>query len=204
MVKTLAMPTCNRVDFAARSLRTFIENSLKFGLESDYVIYDDSLSPQIRDGYRAVLRSLRKEYGVSLFYAGLQEKVSYLKHLLADNHIAPEIAKFALFDMHKHRASTLGANRNAVLLDNPGRALVSVDDDTFCNISRLSNATNDVKAVPGDIYSVSDPCEFVSFADQKQLLESLRGVETPFLQIHDRVLGKTFGDLRGEGASARA
>jgi len=192
------MPTCNRIDCAKRSLQTFIENSLKFGLECDYVVYDDSLSPQVRDGYRAMLKGLRKEFGVPLFYAGLEEKVSFLKHLLIHSEIDPETAKFALFDIYKHRASTLGGNRNAVLLDNPGQALVSVDDDTFCNISRLPDATNDVEMVPGDSYSVSDPCEFVSFADRKQLLESLRYSDAPFLGMHDHVLGKTLEELRGE------
>jgi len=202
VVKTLAMPTCDRVEFAARSLRTFIENSLRFGLECDYVIYDDSLSPQTRNGYRTMLKALRKEFGVSLCYAGFEEKISFLKQLLTGSEIPPEIAKYSLFDMHKHRDSTPGANRNAVLLDNPGRALVSVDDDTFCHVSRLSDATNDVEAVPGDIYSVSDPCEFVSFTDRKQLLESLCYTDTPFLQIHDNVLGKTFGELAGEQLGA--
>src|SRR5215471_12246420 len=190
VVKTLAMPTCNRVESAGRSLRTFIDNSTRFDLECDYVVYDDSLAPGVREGYRTVLSGLRKELGVPIFYAGLEEKISYLKRFLSGGDIPADLAKFALFDIYKHGASTLGANRNAVLLDNPGQAYVTVDDDTLCKMSRLAEATDEVEVVPGDVYSVSDPCEFVSFSDRDQLLASLRYEDTAFLKIHDRVLGR--------------
>src|SRR5579872_869343 len=121
VVKTLVMPTCNRVESAGRSLRTFIENSRKHGLNCDYVVYDDSPSPQVRREYRAMLSGLQREFGVPLFYAGTEEKVLFLKRLIAAADIPPDLPKFALFDIYHHRASTLGANRNAVLLDNPGR-----------------------------------------------------------------------------------
>jgi hypothetical protein len=194
-VKALVMPTCNRVESTAKSLRTFIENSRKFDLECEYIVYDDSLSPRVRASYRAMLGDLQREMAVPIWYAGLDEKVGFAKRLLAGGDIPPDLVKFALFDVYKHGASTLGANRNAVFLDNPGRAFVSVDDDTFCTISKLPDATEETELSTCDLYSASEPCEFISFPDRKQLLTSLCYTETAFLQMHDRVLGKTIGDL---------
>jgi hypothetical protein len=197
VIKTLVMPTCNRVESTSRSLRTFIENSLKFDLQCDYVVYDDSLSPEVREGYRTMLKRLQGELGVPILYAGLEEKVCFLKRLLSGGDIPPDVAKFALFDVHRHGASTLGANRNAVMLDNVGRGLVTVDDDTFCKISRVPGANEEIEFVPGDLYSVSDPCEFESYRDRDELLANLRYSDTAFLEIHERVLGKTAEELKG-------
>jgi hypothetical protein len=197
IIKTLAMPTCNRVDSAAASLPTYIKNSLRFGLECDYVLYDDSRSSQVRENYRALLRRLQEQFGVSVFYAGFEEKISFLKNLLSVTDVAPETVKFALFDIYKHGASTLGGNRNAALLDNPGRALITVDDDTFCAISKFADASEEVEFVPGDSYSVSDPCDLLTFSSRGEILDSVKPVDVPFLQIHGRLLGKRIGELGG-------
>src|SRR4051812_21607732 len=107
------MPTCNRVDSAGQSLRSYLENSRRFGLECDYTVYDDSLSPDVRRAYRTMLEALQKEFTVPIFYAGLEEKIVFLKQLIGRYDIDPELAKFALFDVDKHGAPTLGGNRNA-------------------------------------------------------------------------------------------
>lgn len=191
------MPTCNRVESAVRSLRTYLENSREFGIECEYVVYDDSQSATVRQDYRRALGQLRKEFNVPLLYAGLEEKVLFLRQLLSNGDLPPSVVKFSVFDTLGHGASTLGGNRNAALLDNPGRGLVTVDDDTFCRLARVPGASDQVEAKNTDVYSVSEPCEFESFADRKELLASLNFVKAPFLKIHDRVLGKSESELGG-------
>src|SRR5581483_5993449 len=86
----LAIPTCNRPDHLRRAIRSYAASATAFGRPFNVFIADDSPSPEQRATSRSLLRRLRTECGVSITYAGKEEKLAFAQALLARRDIPPE------------------------------------------------------------------------------------------------------------------
>ena len=88
-------------------------------------VYDASSSLVLNNENKVMLRSIEREFGISIPYASKREVKNYIKHL-AKHGIDPDIAAYALL-------GNIGATRNQILLDNPGDLILMCDDDVVAN-----------------------------------------------------------------------
>lgn len=187
-IASIAIVTRDRTNQLERALASYIENVQKYGRNCDFVILDDSPDPDRRGLHRQLLCQLKNEYDVTIRYAGLEEKVRFA-HLLIAAGIPEEIIHFALFDTSES-GCTMGANRNALLLDTAGDLVLSADDDTVCSIGHAIEPTVDLA-----FWSEVDPTEFWFFPDRKNALQSVSFTDLDLLAAHERVLGRELANI---------
>jgi hypothetical protein len=118
----------------------------------------------------------------------MEEKLRFAKRLIGAGEIPPEVVKFALFDVEQCGLTTAGANRNALLLDSAGEALVSVDDDTLCRIATAPGDSGESIAITNT--SLAYPAEVWVYENRDHALKAVSFVEQDFIGTHERFLGK--------------
>jgi FkbH-like protein len=188
-IASVGILTCNRLEGLKRSLTSYIENSKQYGRTNDFVVMDDSASPETRESYRRLLRELAAEYGVEIFYAGLEEKTRFAKALIEKGGLPAEVVNFALFDVESTGYS-YGANRNAMQLHSAGDAIFTADDDTLCRLVPSPELSEGLTFSAG--YSAAD---IWVFPNRQTALQSVSFVEDDNLALHELMLGKTAGAI---------
>ena len=73
-----------------RGMVSYLEHCQHFGRTHDFVVIDDSMST-ICNEYSEMLRSLKQRYGMSIAYAGFEEKMTYAKKLSEVGNIRLEV-----------------------------------------------------------------------------------------------------------------
>ena len=187
-VATVGIMTRNRPDALKRCLVSFIENSRRFGRTNDFVVMDDSDEAALRQETRQMLRALKSEYGVSLSYAGLEEKRRFAEALIENSDVPPDVISFALFDQAQVGFSA-GANRNALLLHTVGDLVFSADDDMLCRVTAPMNAEAGLALVSGD-----ELFDYRFFPDRDSALRAVELSEQDILAIHEQLLGRSIRD----------
>ena len=139
-IASLVFPTSERVELLQRSLVSYIENCRRFERNNDFVVADDSAAPDTRNAYRQMLLALKARYGVTLFYAGREEKVAYARALSKKGQIPEDVVSFACLGDSRYGLPTVGANRNTLLLHTAGDMIFSADDDTICSVAAAPGA----------------------------------------------------------------
>jgi hypothetical protein len=183
-ITTVAIPTRNRPGSLKECLISFLENSRRYARTNEFVIADDSPDPETRDDCRRMLEALRREYGLRILYAGVQEKIRFAHQLTAHGGLPPDIVEFALFDSERV-GYTAGANRNAILLHTGGEALFSTDDDTRCRVVAAPEGSDRLQVAVD-----SSPEQLWIFPDRMAALNSAAAVEKDILAIHEQLLGR--------------
>jgi hypothetical protein len=189
LIATLGIVTRNRTAQMERCLVSYIENCRQYGRENDFVLMDDSDSAEVRNEHRQKLRALKDRYGVEIRYAGYEEKLRFADALIGATGLPTEVVNFALFDVAGCGCS-IGANRNALLLDTVGDLLFSADDDTVCRLTPHPEINSDVA-----FFSEVDPTEFWFYPDRAAALQSTPPVEQDLLALHEGLLGKNLGNV---------
>jgi hypothetical protein len=187
-ISTIGIVTCNRPESLERCLNSYIQNVKNFQRKVNFVVFDDSKEVEVKEKNKDAIRKLMIRYGVEIYYAGLEEKVDYARALAACSNIPLEIIEFALLDVEGLNIST-GANRNALLLHTSGELLLSVDDDTICEITEQSEAQFNVRL---DLRSQLH--KFKLYDDRTTLMNSVISVDKDILQIHEQLLGKKLSE----------
>lgn len=189
IIASVGIITCNRVDGLKRALSSYIENCLQYGRKNDFVVVDDSANPQMRASYRQMLQALKTEYGVKIYYGGLEEKQHFAKALIKTGELPPEIVNFALFDVEKSGASP-GANRNALTLHCVGDMIFSADDDTVCRLVASPKLKSGLSFKAG-----GDPSEYWVFHNRQTALQSVTFTDINLLGSHEQLLGKNISTI---------
>jgi hypothetical protein len=197
-VQTIGCVTRSRVDGLKRCLASYMENNQQFGRTNDFAIMDDSPDSGTRNLYRQALKSLARQYGVSISYAGLEEKIIFAKRLIDTKRLPPKVVKFALFDVDRYGLVSIGANLNALLLHTLGAAILSVDDDTVCRLAQSPDLQPGVKFSTELRFSSNHPCQFYSFPDRETAMHSAVPVDKDLLWIHEQLLGLADNEFPGE------
>lgn len=144
---------------------------------------DDSSSAEAGDRTRAALQGLAGRFNARVRYAGRQEKSRFADALAAESEVSSEIIRFALFG-DERCASSIGANRNCLLLDAAGTLMLSVDDDTLCRIAAAPE-----REAAQSFFSGYDPTTFWFFPDRGRAADSLSFVDVDVLGCHEELLG---------------
>ncbi|MFN7945493.1 MAG: hypothetical protein U0Z53_09085 [Blastocatellia bacterium] len=187
-ITTVGIITRNRPEALKRCLISFIENSCRFGRTNDFVVMDDSDDAALRQETRRMLRTLKAEYGVSLSYAGLEEKQRFAEALIAGAELPPDVISFALFDPAQVGFSA-GANRNALLLHTVGDLVLSADDDMRCRVTAPLKAEAGLTLVSGD-----ELLDYQFYPDRDSALRAVEVIEQDILAIHEQLLGRSISE----------
>lgn len=184
-IATIGFPTCDRVEQLQASLSSYIEHCQRFGRGNDFAVMDDSADPSTRRAYRHMLRALQSRYGVEIAYAGLEEKVTYIDRLVETGDVPKDIVSFALLGDKNYGVSTVGANRNTMLLHTVGDLIFSADDDTRCSVANSPAYDSGVV-----ISSHGSPLETWFYRDRGAALKSVDFSDHDIFALHEDWLGK--------------
>lgn len=187
-ISTVGLVTRDRPDSLKRCLQSYLENTQTHGRETEFVVADDSEVADSRRHTREMLREMAQRYGVSISYAGQEEKRRYAAALIAGADLPPEVVEFALFDTEGY-GYTCGANRNALMLETAGDIFFSADDDTICRfaVSPRAEAENDLDEADSDS---PDPMGVWLFPDRDTALQESSFINEDFLAHHEQLLGR--------------
>ncbi len=184
-ISTIAIVTCNRLPGLVRSLESYIANIKKFGRQVRFAIFDDTKDAAVRDATRAELGGLKAKHGVSVHYAGMEEKLHFAEALATRSAVSRSIIDFALFDPYGF-GNSVGANRNASLLHTAGEMFYSADDDTVCEFFSLANYRPDVA-----LFSTPNPTDLHVFPDKKTADMAVIRSDKNVLAMVEELLGRT-------------
>lgn len=186
-ISAIGFPTGgDRAEMLGRAVESFEKNLRAHGRTADLLVADSSAQAAHREAFQARLRAVR---GARVLYAGEQEKRRFAAALASGTGCAPDVIEFALFDP-LGTGFACGANRNALLLQEAGGLLCSVDDDVVC---RLAAAPQHPAAL--SLFSNTDPFSRWLFADRESALAAARFEERDFLGLHESMLGRHLGSL---------
>jgi hypothetical protein len=180
-IGTIGIVTKDRPHSLEAMLPGYIENGRRFGRNTAVVVMDDSKSSATRMANRTALTRLSRRYGTAIAYAGLPEKRVFAAKLAAAG-LPRDVVEFALFGL-PGTEPTMGANRNALLLQTAGEAVFCVDDDVLC---RLAEAPN--RRPPPPALGPSAP-EHWFFKHHAEALAFGRFGDQDLLEGHERFLG---------------
>lgn len=189
-IRFIGFPTGGaRVALLERALRSFADNARQHGRTIDYLVADSSAQPEHSTAFRERLTALRSELGISILYAGPQEKRSFVAVLAKMDACSVESAEFALLDP-LGTGFACGANRNALLLHGAGEMLCSVDDDVVCRLAAPPNAQSGLAC-----FSNTDPYARWLFANRDRGWEAAQWTNGDFLGSNEEMLGRGIGQL---------
>jgi hypothetical protein len=137
------------------------------------------------------LRRLGNRFNARIRYAGRKEKSRFAAALAAESAVSPETIDFALFGNASCERST-GANRNCLLLDTVGGLLLSVDDDTLCQIAGAPERETALS-----FFSGYDPTELWFFPNRARAIRSVSFADVDALGCHESLLGSDVAGLAG-------
>lgn len=194
-IASVGIPTCDRLETLQQNVAGCIEHCKHYGRTNDFVIVDDSTSSEARDACRSMLCVLKSRYGVELTYGGLEEKSAFARKLAKAGDIPLEIVCFACIGDKQPGLTTIGANRNSLLLHTVGDMIFSTDDDISYQIAASPGMTEGLT-----LHSMGNPLDIWFFPNRESALESVRFVEQDLLALHEQWLGRDPGPCSAEYA----
>ena len=188
-ISSVGIVTKNRIASLERVLAGYVENAKSFGRKNGFIVMDDSADFRTRGDCRRMLRSLRDRWAVKVAYAGREEKKAFAQALVGAG-LPPEVVRFALFGAGV-AGSSVGANRNALLLHTAGELLFNPDDDVHCRVAPAPGKKAGVAFSAG-----FNPEEFWFFKDKAAALRKIRFQDKDVLGLHEEFLGRELSGRR--------
>lgn len=192
-LRTVGFPTRDRVDVLRRAVDGYAANCQRHGRDAEFVVADDSAGPATGEQCRSMLADLERSRGIAVRYAGPAEKAAFAGTLARAGGIPEDVVRFGCLG-DPEVAVTIGANRNALLLDTVGQLLFSADDDTVC-----------LPAVPPgqlaglDLDSGGNPLQLWFFPSRAAAFDAVDYVEADLLGLHEQCLGQPPAPLLAAG-----
>jgi hypothetical protein len=187
-IASVGIPTCDRLETLRQNVAGCIEHCKHYGRTNDFVIVDDSTTTETRDACRGMLRALKSRYGVDIAYGGLEEKSVFARKLAEAGDIPLEIICFACIGDKQPGLTTVGANRNALLLHTVGDLIFSSDDDISYQLAASPGMTEGLT-----LHAMGNPLDVWFFPNRGSALESVQFVEQDLLALHEQWLGRDPG-----------
>jgi hypothetical protein len=188
---TICFPTGgDRAGLIKRAIESFGANAAAFERRVRFFISDGSRLQTQRDAFRQVGRHCAVGSRLEVLYAGEEEKRRFASELVRRG-CDQDAVEFALFDP-LDIGFTCGANRNAMLLHQAGKAFCSVDDDVLCELAAAPPASKRLR-----LFSTCDPFIRWLFPDQEAAFAHAGALDLDFLATHEALLGRSLGELCG-------
>ena len=187
----VAVITSDRPASLATCLRSYRE---RYGDEIELSVFDDSTKAETRAENQRV--AAQAAAGGRILYVGEEEKRRLITELAAKSGVEAEVVRAAMSDFDGCTYHC-GANRNAMLLDAAGAAVLLVDDDTTARAAYPAEAAEGLR-----LSSRHDPWSMTFFARVEEALEAAGWRDADLLTWHRRFLGRSpatcaFGQAAG-------
>jgi hypothetical protein len=176
----VAVITSDRPSSLATCLRSYRE---RYGAAIELIVFDDSADAATRTENRRV--AAQAAAGGRILYAGEDEKRQLVTELAARSGVEPDVVRAAVTDFDGCTYHC-GANRNAVLLDVAGGAVLLVDDDTTVRAAPPTNVGDGLR-----LSSRYDPWSVHLFARVEDALDAADWRDVDLLAWHRRFLGRS-------------
>lgn len=183
-IATVGVPTRGRPEGLARSVASWADNLAKFDRRAELAVFDQTDDPSVREATRERLRATARATGVGIRYAGQEEVQAWCERAAALG--APPDLLDALAGPG---CRNIGDNRNVLLLDTIGQLVLSVDDDTFCQLGAPEGADAGLRATEREDFQERP------FLDLESALGASRPLDADVLSLHERVLGRSIAHL---------
>jgi hypothetical protein len=193
----LAIPTSNRPEQLLRAVESYALHFSRYGRSLKLMVADDWPSIGQSGALKESLQSRFAGSGHALYYNGPEEKRLLLALLTRAGAIPRDVVEFGLFGPAGH-TPTMGANRNAILLQTAGEMVLSTDDDTIGQPRVLSGMDEDGSLQLG---SDGDPTSFWFFPDRPSALASTVPAKIDIVGAHEKLLGRSIWSLLAPAAA---
>jgi hypothetical protein len=183
-ISALGIPTRDRPDMLARCLGSL---GAPAGDEApEIVVADGAEDVESRNRTRRALATWSATSGHRVAYAGREEVTAYARALAAAAGVDEGLVAFALGGEAGGGANT-GGNRNALLLDQPGRLFVMADDDTLPGVRTTApDGWDRLLLQSGEV--PTDARYFRSWSDAERAVTT---ENADFRSMHARMLGRS-------------
>jgi hypothetical protein len=192
-VNDLVVMTSDRPDALASCLASYANLRSQHSHERlRLLIMDDSKNPDAGDKNRTVARKFVGAYE-SVRYIGTPERGRYVE-LLVSAGADREIAQFCLLGWNQ-ATRTVGASRNAALLECSDEVILMVDDDTLGQIALHPQHEEET------IEFTKDPHAYWFYESRQEAIASACWRSSDLFASHGSLLGETLRSLKNRGAS---
>jgi hypothetical protein len=189
-ITTLCIPTRNRIEAFVTCLESYLENFQHHHRTIAISVFDDSEAAETRQAYRQLLYKFKRKASLSILYAGLEEKQKFTSALVQRSSIPEDVITFALLGQEDYGITTIGANRNAMLLHTVGEAILCVDDDTVCQLSPTPHKQSGVAFSWG-----ANPIDVTFYPDRSVAMKATTFEKQDIVALHETYLGKGSAEL---------
>jgi hypothetical protein len=189
-IETIGIPTAGDQQRLRRVIGSFARNAREHGRTVGIAL---SANGPAGNGPGAAhwIEALGREESVSITLLDDAGRARYGAELAARAGVDPAIAAFALSDA-LGAGFACGANRNALLLRNAGRAWLSVDDDVVCE---MAGPPEPGKKKGLLIFSSRDAFERWFYPGYDAALKAPGRTSCDYLALHERLLGRSVGSF---------
>jgi hypothetical protein len=179
-IATVGVPTRGRPESLARCVASWADNLARYGRRAEIAVHDQTDDPSTREAIRDRLRAIAGATGVGIRYAGHEEL-----RLWCDRARALGAPPDLLEALAGPLCRNIGDNRNVLLLDTLGQLVLSVDDDTVCQLGAPAGADEGLRAVEREDFQETP------FLDLESALRASRPLDADVLALHEKVLGRS-------------
>jgi hypothetical protein len=175
----IAIPTRNRAAALKSTVLHWQQYALLNDRQIECVIAEDSDCEIDRTDVRKCVHS---GDAITLRFIGRREKADFICRL-SKLGVPVNVANFALFGTGEYRP---GANRNCLVLDSVGEALLMSDDDVECSFLTIPTEEPSVR-----LSSHSQlPFDCRVFSEREDAIASVRPARTEIFTAHEALLGR--------------
>jgi len=188
-IEFLAIPCCERPQYLARALDSYSAHIARFGRRVRILVSDDSHHKEASQISRNVAQQTANTCGHIVLYSDREDRERHIRSLSQTAKIPEEALRFGLLG-GDFEGPAIGGNRNWMLLQSAGEALLSVDEDTVCKIGLAPGCGREGAAISGEQF----PTESWSYPDKDRCFADLQPIEIDPLAAHERMLGRSVVD----------
>ena len=187
-VDSIGIPTAGHQERLTRVITSFARNAHEYGRALEIMVSSNGPAKTAADTI-ALVDHLSRAESVRITFLDDAERHRYAAQLAGRAGVDPAIAVFAIADPYGV-GFACGANRNALLLRNAGRAYLSLDDDMVCEMAAAP------EKISGDglvVFSSRDGFERWFYPEYAKAFEGRRMIPGDYLALHERMLGHSVG-----------
>lgn len=178
-IDMIGIPTRNRPAQLQRLLSGLSEHLAFFQRAVEILVVDDSESTEMQAANIRVLAMFADDAGMTIRYGNRERRKAFARSLAESASLPVAAVSFALSGYDEYPVS-VGACRNAILLDSIGHCLLYLDDDVQCRLAAIPGAQQGLSFRPDNYYG--------RFFIDRDEIESCEFVNEDLLGAHERIL----------------
>ncbi len=193
-IKSIFIPTADRSENLKPVLENIILNLKKYGENAEIVVVDDSRNKKSQDANIEMCQNLIKDYP-QIKILTKQDRLEAVKEVVSKHSISPEVAEFAFLGKNLDGMTTLGAVRNFCFHVARGKKIMFWDDDVMYQLKTRAQSKD-----LSFMFESNNPFQYELLESTEDFEKKLKPLDESILNLHQRFLGKTIGEITKEDA----